>query len=322
MPYHRKWSARGRSQTRSTTPRFDARTTGCLGSSSAERAELGSARRRAASRGKTARPERRDARRPRSAHVLGVLTRNEFRARYRSQALGILWSLLNPLVQTAILTVIFSHVAAFRSAVPSYPVYLLMGVVVWQWFSTAINAATQSFVAKADIVKRTVFARQILPLATALSYGINFAMESLLVLALVFVWPHAFKLTPALLLVPVILAILAALIIGVVLATSVLNVVYRDVAFLVSTALTLLYWLVPIIYPVTFVDDGAMPHVYKVLYHLNPFAVDPRRAARLRLDGHAPSMLTWIGMIGPTAVMLIVGSAVFRHYERMVLDYV
>ena len=64
------------------------------------------------------------------------------------------------------------------------------------------------------------------------------------------IWPHAFKLSPALLLVPVILAILVALIVGVVLATSVLNVVYRDVAFLVSTALTLLYWLTPIIYPV------------------------------------------------------------------------
>jgi len=262
------------------------------------------------------------ARRATFAHVLGVLTRNEFRARYRSQALGILWSLLNPLVQTAILTVIFSHVAAFKSAVPNYPVYLLMGVVVWQWFSTAINMATQSFIAQADIVKRTVFARQIVPLAAALSYGVNFAMESLLVLALVFIWPSAFKLSPALALVPVVLVILAALIVGVVLATSVLNVVYRDVAFLVSTALTLLYWLTPIIYPLSFVDDGAIPHVYKVLYHLNPIASIMVALRNCLMDGVVPSALTWIGMVGPTALMLAIGWAVFRHYERMVLDYV
>ena len=105
---------------RSRTPKHrrpDARITGCLGSSAAERAELGSARRRggaAAPRNAIA-----AARRATFGHVLGVLTRNEFRARYRSQALGILWSLLNPLVQTAILTVIFSHVAAFKSAVPN-----------------------------------------------------------------------------------------------------------------------------------------------------------------------------------------------------------
>ncbi len=262
------------------------------------------------------------ARRTTWLHVLGVLTRNEFRARYRSQALGILWSLLNPLVQTAILTVIFSHVSAFKSAIPNYPVYLLMGVVVWQWFSVAINTATQSFIANADIVKRTVFARQLVPLATALSYGINFAMEALLVVGLVVVWPHAFKLSPALLLVPIILALLAALILGVVLATSVLNVIYRDVAFLVSTALTLLYWLAPIIYPVTFVDDAAIPHVYKVLYHLNPIASILVALRGCLMDGALPSALTWVGMLAPTTLMLAIGWAVFRHYERMVLDYV
>lgn len=262
------------------------------------------------------------ARRTTFLHVLGVLTRNEFRARYRSQALGILWSLLNPLVQTAILTVIFSHVAAFKSAIPNYPVYLLMGVVVWQWLATAINTATQSFIAQADIVKRTVFARQIVPLATALSYGINFAMEGLLVVALAVIWPGAFKLSPALLLVPVILLLLLALIVGVVLATSVLNVIYRDVAFLVSTALTLLYWLTPIIYPVSFVDDALVPQLYKTLYHLNPIASILVALRGCLMDGRLPSALTWAGMVGPTAVMLAVGWLVFRHYERMVLDYV
>jgi lipopolysaccharide transport system permease protein len=250
-------------------------------------------------------------------HVLSVLLRNEFRARYRSQALGILWSLLNPLVQMTILSVIFSHVSAFKSAIPSFPVYLLIGIVVWQWFATAINTATCSFMSNADIVKRTVFSRQIVPLATAMSYGINFAMEALLVLALVAVWPHAFKLTPALLLVPVILTILAALIAGVVLATSVLNVIYRDVAFLVSTALTLLYWLCPIIYPLSFVPPEYLP-----FYQMNPIASILVALRGCVMDGTFPSLLTWVGMVGPTALMLAIGWLTFRHYERMVLDYV
>lgn len=255
-------------------------------------------------------------------HVLAVLTRNEFRARYRSQALGILWSLLNPLVQMAILSVIFSHVPAFKATIPNYPVYLLIGVIVWQWFSTGIGNATGAFITHADIVKRTVFARQLLPVAAVLSYGINFALEAMLVVALALVWPSAFRLTPCLLLVPLILAILAALIIGVVLATSVLNVVYRDVAFLVTTALSLLYWLAPIIYPVSFVDDGAIPHVYKTLYHLNPVASILIALRDCVIDGRLPSLLTWIGMLGPTVLMVAIGWLIFRHYERMVLDYV
>ncbi|HWE27774.1 MAG TPA: ABC transporter permease [Polyangia bacterium] len=250
-------------------------------------------------------------------HVLSVLLRNEFRARYRSQALGILWSLLNPLVQTAILSVIFSHVSAFKSAIPHFAVYLLIGVVVWQWFATAINTATQSFISNADIVKRTVFSRQIIPLSTAMSYGINFAMEGLLVLALVAVWPHAFKLSWALVLVPVILAILSALIVGIVLATSVLNVIYRDVAFLVSTALTLLYWLCPIIYPLSFVPPAYLP-----FYQMNPIASILVALRGCIMDGAFPSALTWAGMLGPTALMLAVGWVIFRHYELMVLDYV
>jgi ABC-type polysaccharide/polyol phosphate export permease len=250
-------------------------------------------------------------------HVLVVLTRNEFRARYRAQALGIFWSLLSPLVQMTILSVIFSHVDAFKSSIPNYPVYLLIGVVVWQWFSTGIDRATLSFITHTDIVKRTVFPRPLLPLATAFSYGVNFVMESFLIVLGAFVWPHAFRLTPALLLVPVIVAVLVVLIAGIVLATSCLHVIYRDVAFIVTTALTLLYWLTPIIYPITFV-----PEPYKTLLHFNPVASILVALRNCLLDGHAPSLLTWAGMVGPSFLALAIGWGLFRHYERMVLDYV
>jgi ABC-type polysaccharide/polyol phosphate export permease len=250
-------------------------------------------------------------------HMLAVLLRNEFRARYRSQALGILWSLLNPLVQMTILTVIFSHVPAFQSAIPSYPVYLLIGVVAWQWFSTGIATATQSFITHADIVKRTVFSRQILPIASVLSYGINFAMEAGLVLLLVPIWPHAFRLSPALLLVPVIIALLALLLVGIVLMTSVLNVIYRDVAYLVTTGLTLLYWLTPIIYPIQF-----LPEPYQTLMRFNPLASMLVAFRGCVMQGVAPSGLTWAGMVAPTVLVLGAGWLIFRHYERMVLDYV
>jgi ABC-type polysaccharide/polyol phosphate export permease len=265
--------------------------------------------------------ERVSARAPRDTHwlhVLVVLTRNEFRARYRSQALGIVWSLLNPLVQMTILSAIFSQIATFRE-IPNYPVYLILGVVVWQWFSTAINAGTQSVITHADIIKRTVFPRHLLPLATALSYGVNFAMESLLVVLLALIWPTAFKLTPALLLVPIILVVLATLIASIVVATSMLNVIYRDVSFLVSTALTLLYWLTPIIYPVSIVTHTRVP---LALYLMNPIAAVLVGLRDCVLSGTAPSLLTWIGMVGPTALVVLVAALVFRHYERMVLDYV
>jgi ABC-type polysaccharide/polyol phosphate export permease len=256
--------------------------------------------------------------RPRSGdwlHVLGVLTRNEFRARYRAQALGILWSLLNPLVQMVIMSLLFTRV--FRVSIPDYPVFLLIGFVVWQWVSNGVPQATQVFVAHADVVKRTVFPRHLLPIASVLSYGFNFALESSLLVLLAFVFPQAFRLSPALLLVPVILVILVVLLCGVALATSVLNVIYRDVAYLVSTTLTLLYWLTPIIYAV-----DRLPPPYRNLMLLNPLTSVLVALRGCLMLGEVPSAVTWAGMVVPTAIILGIGWLVFRHHERLVLDYV
>src|SRR5258706_9199843 len=133
---------------------------------------------------------------PHWLYVLRVLTRYEFHARYRAQALGVVWSFLNPLVMMAILSLIFTHV--FRSATKNFPIFVLIGLVVWQWVSAATNAATVAFVSNADVVKRTVFARQPLPLSMVLSYGINFLMESSLLLIFIPIFASSFKLSFAL----------------------------------------------------------------------------------------------------------------------------
>src|SRR5437867_1017365 len=127
-------------------------------------------------------------------------------------------------------------------------------------------------------------------------------MESSLLVLLAFVFPQAFRLSPALLLIPVILAILLILLCGVALATSVLNVIYRDVAYLVSTTLTLLYWVTPIIYAV----EG-LPHPYRELMLLNPLTSILVALRGCLMLGQAPSALTWAGMLVPTAIVVGVG---------------
>jgi hypothetical protein len=119
--------------------------------------------------------------------VLWVLVRTEFRARYRAQALGIVWSLLNPLVMMGIISVIFTQL--FRSAEKFFPIFLLIGLLLWQWFSTSLNSATGIFVSNADIIKRTVFARPLLPIASVLSFGINFLLECVVLIAFIPIFP-------------------------------------------------------------------------------------------------------------------------------------
>lgn len=247
--------------------------------------------------------------------VLWVLTRTEFRARYRAQALGIIWSLLNPLVMMGILGVIFTHI--FRSAEKHFQIFLLIGLIVWQWINGSITASTNALVNNADIIKRTVFARQLLPLAAILSLGLNFCIESLVLIGFIPIFPDAFCLSPALLLVPVLLVILVAMVAGVALMVSVLNVIYRDVAYLVTTGLLLLYWVTPVFYPL-----DVIPFPYRTFMQCNPIAGILTALRRSIMYGEYPSALGWAGMVVPTAILLIVGWRVFRHYEHMVLDYV
>jgi ABC-type polysaccharide/polyol phosphate export permease len=251
----------------------------------------------------------------RSIQVLWVLTRSDFRARYRAQALGVFWSLVSPLVMMAIMSLVFTQV--FRTSTDHFPIFLLIGLVVWEWISNAITASTQVFVHNADVIKRTVFARHMLPVAAVLSHGINFLIAASMLLVFVPIFPGAFRLSPALLLVPIFLGLLVMLMVGIGLATSVLNVIYRDVAYLVNTALLLLYWLTPVIYPI-----DVIPQPYRSILVWNPLGgvLTALRGAIMR--GQYPTLSQWAAIAVPTTVILAIGWVIFRRNERLVLDYV
>jgi len=215
----------------------------------------------------------------------------------------------------SILTLIFSRV--WPSGQKNYPVFVLIGLVLWQFVSASLNTATNSFIGHAEIIKRTVFPRQLLPLAVMLSFGINLLIESTVVLFLVPVFPDSFRLSPALLLVPVILTFLVLFLAGCVLAMSVLNVIYRDVAYLVQTGLLILYWLTPIIYRI----DGISEPYQRVL-KCNPLTGVLSALRGIIMEGSAPSFLMWASFVAPSLATFGIGWLIFKHYERSVLDYV
>ncbi len=247
--------------------------------------------------------------------VLRVLCRSDFRARYRAQALGAIWSLLNPLVMMGIMSLVFTQV--FRTTTRFFPIFLLIGLIVWQWVVSSVNTATQVFVSNAEVIKRTVFLRQLMPISVVLSYGLNFCIECLALLVFIPIFPGAFRFSPALLLVPVLLALLVILLCGVVLATSVLNVIYRDVAYIVNTALLLLYWLTPVFYPME-----VIPMPYRMILQCNPIAGVIVNLRLVVMQGQVPSLLAFGELIISTFLFFGLGWLIFRHYERMVLDHV
>jgi len=117
--------------------------------------------------------------------------------------------------------------------------------------------------------------------------------------------------------VPLLIALFTLQLAGVALMVSVLNVVYRDVAYLVQTGLYILYWLTPVIYPLE-----RIPYPYKLVLQCNPVGAIITAMRGAIMDGHFPTLLGWASLLVPTALLFGLGWAVFRHYERMVLDYV
>lgn len=247
--------------------------------------------------------------------MLFVLTRHQFRARYRAQALGVVWSLLHPLVMMGILGIVFSQV--FRSRIRDFPIFLLIGLVVWQFISTTSNSATQVFVANAALIKNTVFPRHLLPLSLVLSLGGNFLLESMLLPLFIPIFPSAFRLTPALTIIPILVVCLAALLVGIAFTVSVLNVLYRDLSFVVSTGLLILYWLTPVIYSPSIVAEP-----YRSVLMCNPIGGILTALRGAIMLGEVPSLLGWVRIVVPTLLVLAIGWRIFKRYERMVLDFV
>ena len=116
----------------------------------------------------------------------------------------------------------------------------------------------------------------------------------------------------------VLVLILALLLAGAALACSVLNVIYRDVAYLVSTGLLLLYWLTPVIYPLTVVPEPWQ----QLLTIANPLAAILTALRGAVMLGQWPSPRLWLGALAPTVASLAAGWAIFRRYEKRLLDHV
>jgi ABC-2 type transport system permease protein len=193
------------------------------------------------------------------------LIRLELKAKYKASALGFAWSLLNPAMYLVVFYIAFDVILG--GGIPRFPIYLLSGLLVWNFFTSALNTGTGSVVAGAGLVKKVWFPREILPLASVGAALVHFFLQLLvLVTALIAVrHPVGWGELPLLPLALVDLILLAA---GLSLLFSVANVYLRDMAHFVELALLAWFWVTPIVYP--FTQLGRALHGHTVIALLNP----------------------------------------------------
>lgn len=197
--------------------------------------------------------------------VLVNLTRKELKVKYKSSVLGILWSMLNPLMYLVVFYLVFTKF--LRSDIPDFWAYLLSGLLAWTLFSTGLAGATGSVVGNGSLVTKVAFPREILPLSSIGSSLVNFSFQFLVLIAVFLVFAYRFV-GPALVLLPLALAVLLMFTVAMGFATSALNVRYRDTAHLIELLLLAWFWLTPVIYPALLVLERGQ--LAWRIYQLNP----------------------------------------------------
>ena len=197
--------------------------------------------------------------------LLLSLIRLELKSKYKASALGFAWSLLNPAMYLVVFYIAFDVILG--GGIARFPIYLLSGLLVWNFFTTALNSGTGSMVAGAGLVKKVWFPREVLPLASIGAALVHFFLQfGVLVAALVALrHPVGWGEMP---LVPLALLDLVLLAAGLALLFSVANVYMRDMAHFVELALLAWFWVTPIIYPLTQLTKALRGHVAIAL--LNP----------------------------------------------------
>ncbi len=178
--------------------------------------------------------------------ILGNLVRKELKVRYKSSVLGVMWSMLNPLLYLAVFFVVFTYI--LPNGIPSFAVYLLSGLIAWTLFATGLQGTAGSVVSNSALVTKVAFPREILPLsALGASLTYFFFQFIVLVAAMVaFLYPFV---GPALVLLPLALVtvLLFSAALGFLVAAQ--NVRYRDTQHLVDLALLAWFWVTPVVYP-------------------------------------------------------------------------
>ena len=248
----------------------------------------------------------------RAWYLIAQLALKDFKIRYSHAVLGYVWSVLNPLLFCIIYYIVFAKFVRFE--VFGYPGYLLLGIVLWNFFAEGSSHGASALLARAGIVTKIPMRRHLVVYAAVLNAFITFAIN-LVVLAGV-LWAIGMRVSLPAVTFPVAVADLVLLTLGLSLMLAPLQVRYRDVGHLWGIVLQLGFWLTPIIYQDTFV-----PAQWRWFVDFNPMA---------RIISHSREALIWGTWTSPQILMettlfslavLVAGSLVFQRMEARLVEY-
>lgn len=260
--------------------------------------------------------------------LIGLFVKRDFTSKYKQTVLGPLWALIQPLLTTVVFSIIFGSLAGLTTAdvpgetlkMPSFLFYMI-GTMTWSYFSSTVNANAHTFINNRAIMGKVYYPRIVTPISSALSnliaFGIQIVLFAVIALVYALLGQADIRLTPYLLLFPVLVLQLVMLSTGVGIIISSLTTKYRDLTMLVGFGLHLWQYLSPIPYGLAMI-----PEKYMGLYMLNP--VTPIvTTMRLALLGSGYFSWLYYGIsLAVTVVVFFLGIVMFNKIERTFMDTV
>lgn len=229
----------------------------------------------------------------------------DLKARYKNSVLGFLWSLANPLLMMIVFTIVFTRL--FRNDTPAFPVFVLSGLLAWNWCASSVMGGVHSITGNPHLIKKVYFPRELLPLSMVLSNGVNFllALVPLVAIAAVFGRP------PSLLwlLLPIPIVVQLVFLTGLAMFLGSLNVYFRDTEPIMDVLVLAWFFLTPVFYQLEdFSNENA-----RMLYILNPMASIISTYRLLVYHGAMPDAAFVARMAAQAVVMFAIGYWYFRR---------
>ena len=238
--------------------------------------------------------------------LLYNLTLRDLKVKYRRSVLGVLWSVLNPLLMMAVLTVVFSQI--FRFGIKDFPVFYITGTLIFNFFSESTGSSVSSVIGGASLIKKVYMPKYIFPLEKCVFAFVNM-LFSLIATAIVYI-VLGVDIHWTLLMFPIPMIYTFVFCLGLSLILAAYTVFFRDIIHLYGVLVTVWMYLTPIIYPVTILPIKLRQFIsFNPMYHYVTYARD------VMIDGKLPSLETNIICIGFAVLFLVVGIAAFRKKQ-------
>ena len=247
--------------------------------------------------------------------LLQQLISRDFKVKYKRSVLGIVWSLLYPLLTMSVMAIVFSNVFKFSTPGVNYLVYLMSGLIMFNYFSEASNLAMSSVVANFSLINKIYIPKYIFPLSKCLFVGINFLLTLIPLYIIIFATGTGINIYHLLLPFAFLCLFMFTLGMGLILAT--ISVFLRDMFYIYGIIIMTWTYLTPIMYDISLISAKLQP-----FFKLNPLYHYINFAREIILYNRMPQPFTWAVCLISSLAVLIIGIVIFKKNQDKFIYYV